>query len=152
MPLPDHARCRIVLSDPALPDDQLASALDKLFTQFAREQRCDAWSCTRELDGAVLVLAWTPDVSLSGCSHDKINGVLAAHERGFHRLLAPPPLCIQIEGRWRCVDRRELRRLATGTTGLIDHRIEQLGAWRSRGVTTVGASWAAGLLNNPTAA
>ncbi len=147
MLLPDDASCRVVTCDPPLSDDALPEALGKLFAQFVREQRCDAWSCMREHAGAALVLAWTPDVALSGCSHDKINGVLASHERDGRRLLAPPPMCIRTDDGWRCVDRAGLRRLATAATAMLDHRLERLGDWRTRGLTTVGASWAAALLS-----
>lgn len=142
MPLPDHARCRIILCHPAAEDDVLPTALGKLFAQFAREQRCEQWSVTRAHDGAALVLAWTPDIALSGCSHDKIHGVLAAHGRDP----VPPPCCIRIGGSWRCVDRIGLRAQADAATALLDHRLERLGDWRTHGLTTVGASWAAALL------
>jgi len=112
--------------------------MDKLFAQFVREGRCQTWSCTGEHDGAALVLAWTPDVALSGCSHDKIHGVLAVHGRDP----VPPPFCVQVEGAWRCLDRAGLRRLATRDTPMLDHRVERLGEWRRRGLTTVGGSWA----------
>lgn len=138
MALPDDARCRIILCDPPLADDALAAALGKLFAQFVREQRCTAWSCSVEHDGSALVLAWTPDIALSGCSHDKIHGVLAAH----HRDPVPPPFAIRMNEAWRCVDRGELRRRANADTPLLDQRIESLGDWRARGLTTVGAAWA----------
>lgn len=145
MHLPDAARCRIVLlAPPAAPSEaeRLAAACGKLFAQFAREQRCDAFACTVEHDGAALVLAWTPDAVLSGCSHDKINGVLAAHDRDP----VPPPLCVRLDGDWRCLGRTDFRRLARADTPLIDHRCERLGDWRQRGLTTAGASWAGPLL------
>lgn len=138
-PLPDEARCRIILCSPPCRDDALAAAVGKLFAQFAREGRCTSWSCTSEHDGAALVLAWLPDVALSGCSHDKIHGVLAAHGRDP----VPPPFCVRLNGGWRCLDRAGLRQHAVAATPLIDHRLERLGDWRARGLTTVGASWAA---------
>ncbi len=137
MPLPDEARCRIILCHPPCTQD-LATAMGKLFAQFAREQRCNDWSCTVEHDGAALVLAWMPDTTLSGCSHDKIHGVLTAHGREP----VPPPFCVRLDGAWRCLDRTGLRQLATADTPMLDHRLERLGDWRARGLTTVGASWA----------
>lgn len=144
----DGWRCRILPCHPALPEaSTLPAALDRLFRQFAREGRLGAWSCRREHDGACLVLAWAPAAPLSGCSQDKIAGVLARHE-GIDgvALLAPPPLVIQVDGTWRCVDRAMLRRIASAGTPLLDTRIERLGDWRGRGLTTIGASWAAALL------
>ena len=138
-PLPDAARCRIILCSPPCADDALAVAVGKLFAQFAREGRCERWSCTIEHAGAALVLAWLPDVALSGCSHDKIHGVLAAHGRDP----VPPPFCVMVDGAWRCLDRAGLRQYANAATPLLDHRLERLGDWRARGLTTVGASWAA---------
>jgi hypothetical protein len=146
--LPDDARCRILIADPDFGElAPLIAGLGKLFTQFAREQRLVAWDVYGAHDGAALVLAWSPDAPLSGCSHDKLNGVVALHEaRTGCRILAAPPLCIRVDGGWRCVDRAGLRAVADPSTPLIDHRIERLGHWRQRGLTTVGASWAAALL------
>jgi hypothetical protein len=148
MSLPDAARCRIILlTPPANPADgeRLANACSKLFAQFIREGRCDSASCTIEHDGAALVLAWTSDAPLSGCSHDKIHGVLAAHGRDP----VPPPFCVQLDGTWRCLARGEFRRTAQVATPLLDHRCERLGDWRAHGLTTVGGSWAAPLLGTP---
>lgn len=145
MSLPDDARCRVILAAPPLADDALPRALDKLFAQFVREGRCTAWSCAAEHAGAALVLAWTPDAPLSGCSHDKIAGVLAAHGRDP----VPPPFCVRLGDVWRCVDRTGLRNLAKADTPFLDHRLERLGDWRTRGLTTVGASWAAAMLRAP---
>lgn len=154
--LGDDARCRILTPDPGLTPAAaaaLVAGLDKLFAQFAREDRLAAWSCTVEHDGAAVVLAWSPEAPLSGCSHDKLNRLFATHEeRGGACLLTPPPICVQVDGRWRCLDRIGLRRLATADTPMLDHRLERLGDWRSRGLTTVGASWAARLLKTGTAA
>lgn len=140
--LPDDARCRVILCQPPLADDALPRALDKLFAQFAREGRCRAWSCEAVHEGAALLLAWTPDAALSGCSHDKIHGVLAAHGRDP----VPPPFCLRLAGGWRCLDRAGARRHAAVDTPLLDHRCERLGDWRIRGLTTAGAGWAAPLL------
>lgn len=145
MPLTDDARCRIVLLHPAIDSaagERLRAACDKLFAQFVREGRCEAWSATVEHNGAALVLAWSPAVALSGCSHDKIHGLLAAHGREP----VPPPLCVRLGDAWTCLDRAGLRARATAATALLDHRLERLGDWRARGLTTVGASWAATLL------
>lgn len=145
--LPDDARCRILCPHPACAPAELLTGLDKLFAQFAREDRLSAWACASQHADAALVLTWTPGAPLSGCSHDRINRLLVHHEeRTGCQLLAPPPICIQVDGAWRCVDRRGLRTAATLSTPLLDTRLERLGDWRSRGLTTVGASWAAGLM------
>lgn len=155
-PLPDDASCRIIAAHPRLDEaaaGALVAALDRLFAQFAREDRLERWSCSAECDGAVVVLAWTPGRALSGCSYDKIAGVLARHEGlSNSALLAPPPICIRLDGGWTCVDRAGLRARATPATPLLDVRIGRLGDWRSRGSTTVGASWASGLLVRPAGA
>lgn len=145
MPLNDDARCRIVLLHPAVDSaagERLRTACDKLFAQFVREGRCDAADVSIEHDGAALVLAWSPAVALSGCSHDKIHGLLAAHGRDP----VPPPFCIRLADGWICLDRAGLRAAATAETPMLDHRLERLGDWHSRGLTTVGASWAANIL------
>jgi hypothetical protein len=148
--LNDDARCRILCAHPVLTADAgeaLCGAFDKLFTQFARENRLERWSCTVEHDGAALVLAWEPGAPLSGCSHDRISRLLAHHEEATGRqLLAPPPFCVQLDGAWRCLDRAGLRAQATAAAPLLDARLERLGDWRTRGLTTVGASWAAAVL------
>lgn len=148
MPLADDARCRIVLLHPPLDGDageRLATACVKLFAQFIREGRCDAATAEIEHGGAALVLAWSPAVPLSGCSHDKINALLAAHGRDP----VPPPCCVRLSDGWRCLDRAGLRAQAAADTPLLDHRLERLGDWRAHGLTTVGASWAAALLPRP---
>ena len=145
MPLTDDARCRIVVLHPAMDPtagERLRTACDKLFAQFIREGRCDAAEISIEHDGAALVLAWSPDVALSGCSHDKIHGLLAAHDRDP----VPPPFCVRLAEGWACLNRAGLRAKAGADTPMLDHRLEHLGDWRARGLTTVGASWAAPIL------
>lgn len=148
MPISDDARCRIVLLHPPLPGEaaeRLRAACGKLLAQFAREGRCDAWSATVEHDGAALVLAWEPSAPLSGCSHDKIAALLAAHGRDP----VPPPFCVRLDHAWTCLDRAGLRARAHPGTPLLDHRRERLGDWRAHGLTTVAASWAAPILRAP---
>lgn len=151
--LGDLARCRILTPDPPLSAseaEQLVGALDKLFAQFAREDRLTHWSCSAEHGGAAIVLAWEPDAALSGCSHDKLNRLFANHEeRTGRQILAPPPFCVQLGGAWRCLDRSGLRAQAVAATPFIDARVGSLGEWRARGLTSVGASWAGRLLGVP---
>ncbi len=145
MPLNDDARCRIVLLNPAVDPaaaERLRTACDKLFAQFIHEGRCDAAEVAIEHDGAALVLAWSPAVTLSGCSHDKIHGILAAYGRDP----VPPPFCVRLAAGWACLDRAGLRAKAGADTPMLDHRLERLGDWRTRGLTTVAASWAAAIL------
>lgn len=153
--LPDRAALRIVTADPPLDAESaaaLCAALDKLGAQFVREGRASAWASAAVLDGAVLLCAFAADAPLSGCSHDKIAGVLAQHaERGARRLLDAPPIVIQAQGRWRCVDRAGLRALlASGEVGadapVASVRAETLGAWRAAPTLPLARSHLAALL------
>ncbi len=146
--LGDDADCRIVASDPPLPPDAaaaLAAAIAKLFAQFAREGRCRAHACASVLDGAAVVIAWQGDAALSGCSHDKLAKLLAAHERDGRRLLAPPPLSvIDRAGTVRCLDRAGVRAglvagMLDGECQVIDRAVVRLGDWRGRGLVPLRA-------------
>ena len=147
MPIDETARVRIVLPAPAIAPqaaNALTVALSKLFAQFIREKRCAQCELRREHDGAAYLIAWAPDVDLSGCSHDKIHAVLAAHEQDGQRLLDTPPLVVRVDGRWQGCTRRDLRALlAAGrvgpTTDCIDTSCRTLGEWRQRGITALGA-------------
>ena len=126
--LPDTALVRILTCEPPVAEaSALVAALDKLFAQFVRENRCSAWTVTVEVTGRAVVLAWEGG-PLSGCSHDKINGVMGAFAP--QALISPP---ILIEG--ACLMRGDLkRRLGAGevgpTTPWWDVRVTTLGDWR----------------------
>ena len=144
--LPDHARLHLVPCDPPLsPGDAEAFAgqFDKLFAQFAREGRLEAWAVASELDGAVLALAWTGEEDLSGCSRDKVARLLLTHEeRSGRRLLSAPPILAATSAGARCVDRRGLRELiaAGALQGVYDLRAPTLGVWRRGGCAPLAQS------------
>ncbi len=139
--LPDHARVQALPCDPSLTSAQagdLIAAISKLFTQFVKENRIERWAIEPAAGGALLVIAWHGTEDLSGCSKDKLAQVLAAHEeRTRSRLLAAPPIVIEVGGVARCVDRAGLRALAAqgvvgADTPVYDTRLEHLGDWRAR--------------------
>ena len=144
--LPDHARVHLVPCDPPLDAgdaEALVGQFDKLFAQFAREGRLQAWAVGAQLDGALLALAWIGDDDLSGCSRDKVARLLLTHEeRSGRRLLSAPPILVATSSGARCVDRRGLRELiaAGGVEGVYDLRAPTLGAWRSHGCVPLAQS------------
>lgn len=143
--LPDTAQLRVLAADPILvpPAAQaLVHALELLFVQFVREGRCAAGAISVERDGRFAVIAWDGP-ALSGCSHDKIAQVAAAHE-GRHgvRLLDTPPIAVGDPP--RLVDRAGLKALvAAGDVSAAspwwDLRSATLGAWR-KGPSTLADS------------
>ncbi len=130
----------------------LVQSIDKLFAQFTREDRISTHAVEVLAEGAVLAVAFVDDTPLSGCSHDKLAQVLAAHEsRTGSGLLAAPPILIEIDGRPTAVDRSGLRALiaagrAGGDTIHWDLRLDTLGAWRERGRRPAKDTWLAALL------
>ena len=128
--LPDTAHVRVLTSEPPVAEPtSLIAALDKLFAQFVREDRCSAWTVTVEVGGRAVVLAWE-GAPLSGCSHDKINGVVGAFAP---QALNSPP--ILIEG--ACLMRGDLkRRMSAGevssTTPWWDVRVTTVADWRKQ--------------------
>ncbi len=153
--LPDDARIQVLPCDPPLAEDAaagLVAAIDRLFTQFAREDRVRSWAAQPEADGALLIIAWHGEGELSGCSKDKLAKVLAAHEeRSGSRLLAAPPIVVEVGGAARCVDRAGLRALvAQGAVDagsiVVDTRVERLGDWRTRGRVAARACWVGRLI------
>jgi hypothetical protein len=137
---PDDACLRLVPADPPLtPGDPLPAACGRLFDQFVREGRCRRGAAVPAAGGAVLALVWEGP-ALSGCSHDKLNGVLAHHEREGRRLLTAAPIVLLDPP--RCVDRPALRQaVSAGAVGpatpLLDLSVATIGAWRTGGVTTL---------------
>jgi hypothetical protein len=142
-PWPDHAAVRLVPAAPPLDADAaagLVTAIGKLFDQFVREGRCRAGGAAPLADGAVLAIVWDGP-PLSGCSHDKLNGIMALHERDGRRLLAAPPIVLLDPP--RCLDRPGLRAaVAAGAAGpetpMLDLSATTVAAWRSTGRTTLG--------------
>lgn len=150
--LSDHARLQLVPCDPPLTLAEgaaLAAQLDKLFIQFAREDRIHAWAIAVEVEGALLVIAWEGDSELSGCSRDKVARLLLGHEeRSGRRLLSAPPILIATAAGPRCVDRPGLRQLIAsgavdGQAAVYDLHAPTLGAWRTAAhVPLVGSAFA----------
>jgi hypothetical protein len=153
--LPDQARLRLLPVDPPLDQaagTALCAAIDKLMRQFAREGRCERWAAEVLGGGAVLAIATLGQEELSGCSQDKLSQLLAHQERsGERRIIAAPPIVVEIDGSPRCLDRRELRARAargevTAASVHWDVRVPTLGDWRRAGRQPLGASWLAALL------
>jgi len=139
--LPDATRIRLVIRpDSAVDSGPVLAAMDKLFAQFLREGRCSAHGSMALADGAALVVAWVGE-ALSGCSHDKIAGLLT-----HHRLLDAPPIVVQTAAGWQAVDRAGLRALATAGSlaeEFLDTQVTDLGALRRSGVRPIADSWLA---------
>lgn len=155
--LPDQAHLRVIASDPALTVDlgaHLAMAIDKLFLQFQREGRVVAWASEIQVHGALLLLAWT-GAPLSGCSHDKIGGLLAAWSaRSGCRLLDAPPIVVETGAGVRCTDRAGLRALVTAGAVDADSAIwlrsaSTLGQWRGEAGRRLGESPLAAMAFSP---
>ncbi len=136
--LPDTAPVRILTCEPPLAEGPaLEAALGKLLAQFVREGRCAAGEATVAAGGRAIVIAWDGP-ALSGCSHDKINGVVTAFAP--QALVSPP---ILVEG--ACCLRGDLkRRVAAGevtaTTPWWDVRVTTLGAWQQQ-PQPLGSGW-----------
>jgi hypothetical protein len=153
--LPDQARIRLLPVDPQLDQAAgaaLCAAIDKLMRQFAREDRLERWAVAVLGGGAVLAIATLGAAELSGCSQDKLIQLLAHHEQATaRRIVAAPPIVVEIAGVPRCLDRRALRAAAergevTAASIHWDVRVATLGDWRRAGRLPVGASWLAALL------
>ncbi len=152
--LPDSALVRVVAAVPLLDATAGAAVLSgiaKLFAQFAREDRVQAWSTAIVADGAVVIAAWTGG-PLSGCSHDKLHGVLAHHERDGRALLTTPPIAVAAADGWRLGTRADLRAwiasgAITAASTYLDRTVSTLGEWRARGLSRLDASPLARLLS-----
>ncbi len=144
---PDHAHVRVVVSQPQLDPTAataLTTALGKLFTQFVREDRMQEWTIETIDDGIAILCAWTGG-PISGCSHDKLHGVLEHAERNGHSLLAPPPIAVKANDGWRCGTRADLRAWVaagevSGASLYLDRTVATLGEWRLRGIVTLEGS------------
>ncbi len=134
----ETALVRIFAAEPPLPavaQSALVTAVEKLLAHFVREGRCTSAEVTAQENGRFLVIAWEGP-PLSGCSHDKIAQVIAAHESTSGcALLNPPPIAIGAAGNVRLTDRAGVRALlATGAadtaTVVWDVRAGQLADWK----------------------
>jgi hypothetical protein len=159
--LPPTARLVLRPIHPPLAPDAVAGlvqAIDKLFAQFTREKRVSAHAVEVIADGAVLAVAFVDDTPLSGCSHDKLAQVLAAHEaRTGAKLLDAPPIMVEVDGRPVSVDRAGLKALVTAgrvTRDSIhwDLRVDTIGGWHERGRVPARTSWLAPLIERLQAA
>ncbi len=142
--LPDAARIHLAIRpDPALDAGPVLVAMDKLFAHFLREGRCSAHGSAMVAEGAALVLAWVGG-PLSGCSHDKIAGILT-----HHHLLDAPPIAVATGAGWTTVHRAGLRTLAAAgslTGDFLDTQVTDLGALRRSGLRPIAGSWLARVL------
>lgn len=136
--LPDESHLRVIASMPAVDPvagAELQAAIDKLFAQFQREGRVVTWASELQAEGALLVLAWTT-APISGCSHDKLGGVVSVFaERGGRRMLDAPPMVVATRAGVRCTDRAGLRsllaeRLVDGESAVWLRSATSLGEWR----------------------
>jgi len=153
--LPPTARLVLRPIHPPLAPEAAAAlvlAIDKLFAQFTREDRISTHAVEVLADGAVLAVAFVDDTPLSGCSHDKLAQVLAAHEaRTGAKLLDAPPIMVEVDGRPTCVDRVGLKALVTAgrvdaNTVHWDLRADSIGAWQERGRRPARDTWLAPLI------
>ncbi len=139
---------------PLLPEAAaaLVQAIDKLFSQFIREDRISTHAVEVLANGAVLAVAFVDDTPLSGCSHDKLGQVLAAHEaRTGSKLLDAPPIMIEVDGHPTCVDRLGLKALVVANrvdANSIhwDLRSDTVGAWHQQGRRPARDTWLAPLI------
>jgi hypothetical protein len=159
--LPPNARVVLRPIHPPLAVDAAAAlvqAIDKLFAQFTREDRVSAHAVEVLADGAVLAVAFVDGAPLSGCSHDKLGQVLAAHEaRTGAKLLDAPPIIVEVDGRPACVDRAGLKALVAAgrvsrDTIHWDLRVDTVGAWRDLGRRPARETWLAPLIERMQAA
>ena len=138
--LPDHACVRAHPCQPGLGPAvwrSLAADLDACLTRLAGQGRLSAFGYDLLAEGHLLLLAWTAPAPLSGCSHDALTAVLAAHARDGQRLLDAPPVVVGTTP-VQVVDRQGLRALVAagavdGTTPVWDPHQADLGAFRARG-------------------
>ena len=146
--LPDDAVLRVCPCDPPLDATaaaDLCTAIDKLLTQFVREGSVQAAACTSAANGAVVLIAWQESGEpLSGCRKDKLEKVLAAHERDGRQLLAAPPVVLARDGAASCHSLGAVKSLAAvgainADTLVWDTTLQRLGDWRERGETSVAA-------------
>ena len=155
--LSDDAQLRLFAAEPRLASAvaEAAAALDKLLLQFIREGRCRTALTATVGDGRWLAVAWEGP-PLSGCSHDKLAQVIAAHEqRSEAVLLLPPPIAVGPLGAIRLTHRGELRQwlaagICTADTPVWNWQVTTLGAWR-RQPQSLAASFLAPLLASPAA-
>lgn len=150
--LPPSARLALrPIHPPLTPDaaNALVQAIDKLFAQFGRENRIAEHAVEVWADGAVLAIGFMDHGQLSGCSHDKLAQVLAAHEaRTGAKLLDAPPIMVEVDGKPISVDRAGLKALVaagrvTRDSTHWDLRVDTIGAWQERGRVPAHTSWLA---------
>ncbi len=144
--MPDNANLRIIAAWPGLSSADGAhviQALKKLFLQFNREGRCQESAYAIVADGHGVVIAWNGPL-LSGCSHDKINGIMRHYETAGRSLLLAPPITVKGHDGWLCGTRREVQAwIAAGQVdgaSLYLHRaVTDVGAWRHSGCVALSA-------------
>jgi hypothetical protein len=147
--LSPSATVRVFAAEPALSPSAglaLVAAIERLFVQFVREGRCTAAGAELVHEGRFVVVAWEGP-AISGCSHDKLAQVVAAHERSAQvAMLAPPPIALGTPP--QLVDRAGLRALlargtVAGHTPWWNLRVATLGEWRAQPQTLAESPFAA---------
>lgn len=148
--LSPDALVRVFAADPAMSptaSTEIAVAIGKLLAQFTREGRCTTAEVAVEGDGRFLVIGWEGP-ALSGCSHDKLAQVIAAHEaRSGCALLAAPPIAIGEPTAIRMTDRAGLRHLLAtrecdAQTPVWNLRAATVGEWRRGPLALSASTWA----------
>jgi hypothetical protein len=149
--LPDDSRIWIFPISPALDPAQQARLLDEA------DRFLDAWAAhgmpiraAREVvEGSFLVIAVDRDAETSGCSIDRMFGLLRQLERELGvRILDPDRVFYRhADGHVHSVSREEFRRNGDRHTIVFDTLAERLGEVRGGGwVRPAAESWHAQLL------
>jgi hypothetical protein len=150
---PDEALVRIQAVQRSLSvaqSQQVEQGIAKLFQHFVREGRCDRGQAEVIENGTFIVIAWVGP-PLSGCSHDKLNALLAHHQRDGIEVLGVPPISVRSSDGWRHGTRAHVRGwLADGSLApaahYLDRTVATMGDWRARGVVPLSASPLRGLI------
>jgi len=150
--LPDAALVRICACFPGATEASgVLSAVGEVFDWLGREQRLTAHAAGLACAGHVLVMGWVGS-PITGCAGGRVNRQLGEMgERLGVDLLTPPPLVVEVEGAWTCLNRAGLRAAAAAgrigpATRVVDTQLTELGAWRRQGLTSIEKSWVGRLL------
>jgi len=144
--LDDACQVRLFAADPPLQEvtwKRLASAMDKLFAQFQREEMVSHWGFELLGGGSVILTGWRAATPLSGCRQDRLGRLLLAYEQEGQLLLNALGMVVEVRDRsgWsppRLYQRAQLRALALsgdldGQSLWWDLQADTLGDWRHSG-------------------
>lgn len=155
--LPDDARIWIFPVSPALNADQRQQLLDdagRFLDQWAAHGMPIRAAC-EVIEDSFLVIAVDRDAETSGCSIDRMFGLLQQLERQLGvKILDPNRVFYRhADGRPHAITREEFRRNGDQHTIVFDTLAERLGEIRSgRWIRRAEESWHARLLQPATAA